>query len=113
LFDVTPAAASAIELVSGNDSQTGEVNTQLTDPFVVRVVDDFGNAIAGEDVAFAVAAFPDGATGQALTSLTATSDANGEAQSTLTLGDTAGTYTVDASFNGVIVSFTAEATNPI
>jgi len=113
LFDVTPAAASAIELVSGNDSQTGEVNTQLTDPFVVRVVDDFGNAIAGEDVAFAIASAPGGATGQALTSLTTTSDANGEAQSTLTLGDTAGTYTVDASFNGVIVSFTAEATNPI
>ena len=77
---------------------------------MLSVVDDFGNTIASEDVSFEIASAPDGAAGQGLTNLTATSDVNGEAQSTLTLGDTAGTYTVEASFNGVIVTFTAEAT---
>jgi adhesin/invasin len=111
LFDVTAATASAIEQVSGG-GQTGEVNTQLANPFVVRVVDDFGNLISGEDVAFAIVTDPDGATGQELTNLTATSNANGEAQSTLTLGSAAGTYTVESSFDGVVITFTADATTP-
>ena len=111
-FDVTTATSSAIEFVDG-DGQTGEVNTLLANPFVVRVVDDFGNAIAGEDVTFEITTVPTNATGQSLTTITAVSDPAGFAESTLTLGDTAGTYTVEASFNGVTVTFTANATDPI
>jgi len=111
-FDVSASTASAIEEVSGN-SQAGEVSTQLTEPFVVRVVDDFGNAIADEDVTFTITTVPGGASGQTLTASTVTTNADGLATTTLTLGDTAGTYSVDASFNSVIVTFTAEANNPI
>ncbi|WP_340103379.1 filamin/ABP280 repeat domain-containing protein [Rhodohalobacter sp. 8-1] len=109
-FDITAATASGIESVSG-DGQTALINTQLSDPFVVRVVDNFGNAIAGEDVSFTISGVPSDASGQSVSNLTDTSDADGLTSTTLTLGDTAGTYAVDAVFNGVTITFTADATN--
>ncbi|NOY79201.1 MAG: T9SS type A sorting domain-containing protein [Calditrichaeota bacterium] len=47
----TPGNPSVLEKISG-DNQTGTVNTQLTDPFVVRVTDENGNPVENVNVDF-------------------------------------------------------------
>ena len=101
-------AATAIEQtphsltkVSG-DSQEGLAGEQLATPFVVSVRDEDGSAIAGAVVSFSVTG------GGTLSSTTATTDANGRARSTLTLGSEPGTNTVSATVEGLgTVTFTA------
>ena len=81
--------------VSG-DGQQGPAGTVLAAPFVVSVLDEDGTAIAGAVVTFSVTAG-----GGALSSTTATTDANGRARSTLTLGSEPGTNTVVATVAGL------------
>ncbi|PWN07788.1 Ig-like domain-containing protein [Rhodohalobacter mucosus] len=107
-FDVSAAAASTLNEISGN-GQTGPISTTLAEAFVTEVQDAFGNPVAGETVDFSIATTPAGAAGQSLNTLSATTDAAGRAASTLTLGDTAGDYTTDATWNAATVSFTATA----
>ena len=85
------------------DSQEGLVDEQLAEPFVVSVSDENGAAIAGVAVSFAVTA------GEGtLSSATATTNANGRAATSLTLGSEAGTNTVTATVEGLApVTFTA------
>ena len=92
--------------VSG-DSQQGTSGTALAQPFVVEVQDGESAAFAGVPVVFAVTAG-----GGTLSETSTTTDANGQAQSTLTLGNSAGTNTVQVSVQGIAQSetFTAEAT---
>ena len=92
--------------VSG-DSQQGTSGTALAQPFVVEVQDANSVAFAGVPVAFAVTAG-----GGTLSATSTATDANGRAQSTLTLGNSAGTNTVGASAQGIsqTATFTAEAT---
>ena len=74
-------------------------------PFVVEVRDQNGNPLAGATVTFAVTA---GA--GTLSDTTATTDANGRAATTLTLGRQAGTITVVATVADLEpVTFTATA----
>ena len=90
--------------VSG-DEQQGVAGTALAAPFVVSVLDEDGAAIAGAVVTFSVTAG-----GGTLSSTTATTDANGRARSTLTLGSNPGTNTVVATVAGLEpVTFTATA----
>jgi hypothetical protein len=102
----TAGAAAKISLVSGNN-QTKTVGT-AADPFVVAVTDAGDNPISGFTVTFAVA------TGLGSVSVaTATTDAAGHAQTTLTLGTTAGPNTVTASATGLAggpLTFTAMGT---
>ena len=93
--------------VSG-DNQQQLIDTVLPDPFVVEVQDANSVAFAGVPVAFAVTAG-----GGTLSATSTTTDANGRAQSTLTLGNSAGTNTVSVSVQGIAQSetFTAEATS--
>ncbi|MCA1800358.1 MAG: hypothetical protein LC650_03605, partial [Actinobacteria bacterium] len=108
-FDVLPAAASSINLVSGNN-QSGVVTESLSAPFVVRVTDSFGNLVQNETVEFDITNTPAGASGDALSQDLVQTDASGEASSVLTLGTIAGSYTVSAALSGVgSVSFTANA----
>jgi hypothetical protein len=102
------AYADSITEVSG-DNQTGTVGQSLADPFVVRITTDIGDPVPDVEVTFTVT----GGSGSLSTSLQ-TTDANGEAQTTLTLGTTAGTdnNTVEAAASGVDgspVIFTASA----
>jgi len=111
-FTITPGAAATIALTSGNN-QSGTVGTALGSPFVVTVTDANGNPKSGTSVTFAVATTPSGATGQSLSTTSATTDSSGQASSTLTLGTKAGTYTVTATsgtLSGSPVTFTATGT---
>ena len=92
--------------VSG-DSQQGDPETALAQPFVVEVQDGNSVAFAGVPVTFAVTAG-----GGTLSATSTTTDANGRAASTLTLGNSAGTNTVQVSVQGIsqTATFTAEAT---
>lgn len=101
----TARAAAFLSLVSG-DNQTGSPNAVLSaSPLTVKATDQFGNAVSGESVAWAVTGGT--ATVSPTTSNTA---ANGQAQSVLTLGATPGPVTVTAtsgSLSGSPVTFHA------
>ncbi len=91
--------ASGITGVSGGN-QTALVNTAFGAPLVVKVVDARDVPVAGLSVSFAV-------TGGSATlgNATGTTDANGQAQTTVTAGATPGTITVTASSAGFSTSF--------
>ena len=91
--------------VSG-DNQQGTVGVVLTDPFVVEVRAQDGEAFAEVPVVFAVT---EG--GGTLSTTSTITDVNGRAQSTLTLGSVPGANTVEVSIEGIaeMVTFTALA----
>ncbi len=102
---VEPARPQTLTKVSG-EGQRGLVGTALTAPFVVSVLDQNGSAFAGAVVTFSVTAG-----GGTLSSTTVTTDANGRAATTLTLGSEPGANTVAATVAGLeTVTFTATAT---
>ena len=85
------------------DSQEGIAGAILDKSFVVSVADEDGSAIAGVVVSFAVTAG-----GGTLSSATVTTDANGRAATSLTLGREPGTNTVEVTVAGLAsVTFTA------
>ena len=93
-----------LDKVSG-DGQEGLSGVALAEPFVVSVLDQNGSAFAGAVVTFSVTAG-----GGTLSSTMATTDANGRARSTLTLGSEPGTNTVVATVAGLKPeTFTATA----
>ena len=111
-FTVIAGATTTLTLTSGNN-QSKQRSTLLTSPFVVTVTDASANPVSAISVAFAIATMPSGATGQSLSTTSATTAANGQASSTLTLGNVAGTYIVTATSTGLTgspVTFTATAT---
>ena len=72
--------------------QQGPAGAALSEPFVVLVLDQYGDPLAGATVTFAVTA-GDGT----LSVTTAATDADGRAAATLTLGPQPGTNTVEAT----------------
>ena len=99
------AIPQTLTKVSG-DGQEGPASTQLAAPFVVSVLDQDGSALAGVDVTFAVSAG-----GGTLSAVSATTNADGHATTTLTLGSDPGTNTVEAAVDGIeVVTFTATIT---
>ena len=106
--------------VSG-DEQEGPANTQLAESFVVLALDEDGVAMTGVVVSFSVSAGggmlsattdTNPCTIESSTSSTmATTDANGQATTTLTLGRDPETNTVEATVEGLEAeTFTATAT---
>jgi len=109
---VSPGPAQTVALTSGN-SQSGIIGTTLGSPFIVMVTDGYGNPVTGSGVTFSVATTPNGATGQSLSTVSTTTDTNGQAATILTLGNLTGTYTVTATSSGLTgspVTFAASAT---
>ena len=106
--DTSPPRATRLMKIS-NDNQSGFAGEALANPFIVEIRDQFDDPLEGVTVAFAVSA-GDGA----LSPATATTDANGQAESTLTLGNAPGGNTVMVSVEGIaeIVTFNAEASIP-
>ena len=99
-----PQTPHSLTKVSGNDQQ-GMASAQLAEPFVVSVLDQDSSPLAGVGVTFSVTAG-----GGLLSSTTATTDANGQAATRLTLGSELGTNTVEATVEGLEpVTFTATA----
>ena len=82
------------------DNQQGTVNAQLDDPLVVEVRDQYGEPLQGAQVVFTVTA-GDGRLGGRFAVENAITDANGRAESILTLGPQVGTNTVEVSVAGV------------
>ena len=99
------ATSPTLTSVSGNN-QIAAAGTTLANPFVVEVHDGTGNPLSGVGVTFVVRTG-----GGVLSSPTATTDASGQAASTLRLGTEAGTNTVEVSVEGIteIVTFRAVA----
>ena len=90
--------------ISG-DTQQGNTGAALAQPFVVEVQDGDSAVFAEVPVTFAVTAG-----GGTLSATSTTTDANGRAQSTLTLGNTGGTNTVSVSAQGASQTATFTAT---
>ena len=107
-FTATSLAASKITMVSG-DGQSAVLGRALTDPLVVRVTDANDMPVPNASVAF-TASSGNGAVAPAA----ATTDANGLAAGTWTLGATLGTQSVTAALVGPpgapFVTFTATGT---
>ena len=103
-FTATALAGLAIQLVKQSvDPQTGTVATGVTAP-VVKVVDQYGNAVSGVIVGFVVAG------GGTLGATQVTSDAAGLATATSwTLGSVVGTNTVTVT-SGTLPAVTFTAT---
>ena len=98
------ARPQTLTKVSG-DNQQGLAGEQLAKPFVISVLDEDGAAIAGAVVTFSVTAG-----GGTLSATSVTTDANGRARTTLTLGSEPGTNTVVATVAGLeSETFTATA----
>ena len=87
--------ADALEKVSG-DNQSGTPGNALANPFVVEVQDEDGEPLTGHSVTFSVTAG-----GGSLSETSARTNANGRAQTTLTLGSALGVNSVQASVSGV------------
>ncbi len=98
---ITAAAGSALQLASG-DAQTGTAGSALAAPFAARVVDAFGNAVAGEPVSWKVFA---GAS--ALSAGSSTTGADGIATVTATLDKIAGAQQFQALYKAVTIPFSA------
>ena len=81
--------------ISG-DNQSGVPGAVLANPFVIEARDGNGSALAGLSVTFTVTAG-----GGTLSVTNTTTDENGRAESTLTLGPNLGTNTVKASAAGI------------
>ena len=86
--------ADALEKVSG-DTQSGTPGNALANPFVVEVQDEDGEPLAGHRVTFEVTAG-----GGSLSETSATTDEDGRAETTLTLGSERGVNSVQASVSG-------------
>jgi hypothetical protein len=101
-----------LTLLQGN-GQAKPIGTALDNAFVVRVLDVASNPVPGVSVAFAIDSIPSGATGQSLRLVNSVTDAQGQAQAVLTLGNKVGSYVVSASSTGLDgspVRFGARAT---
>ena len=107
------AGRPAILAASTGNAQTQIVKTMLAQPFVVLATDRFGNPAQGVSVRFAVTEVPASAAGYSLTDTIVVTNAQGQAQSTLMLGDSVGSYKVTATSVAVPdsqVVFSATAT---
>ncbi len=107
-FTLLSDALEPLSKLSG-DNQRGLPNAPLPVPFVVEVRDlNEGWARRGVPVTFSVTAG-----GGALNVEQTETDGEGQAESLLTLGPHLGTNTVEVSAEGITVSFTAVAVNPV
>ncbi|MDQ6828018.1 MAG: Ig-like domain-containing protein, partial [Gemmatimonadota bacterium] len=102
--DVTvTAGAAALLAKSSGDAQAAAVAQPLPVPLAVRITDALSNPVPGVQVVFAIRAG-----GGSLANTSVTSDNSGRAQTTWTLGTSAGADTVTASIAGPpAVLFTA------
>ncbi len=115
IFQATATAGlpTFMTLLSGS-GQVGSVASALPVPLAVLVTDMGGNPVSGVSVAFTIAAAPEGATGQSVSSTSAITNSAGQASTILRLGNRAGQYVVRASsvgLSGSPVTFIATATS--
>ncbi len=110
IYNQLPLSALSKLLKISGDNQEGMPNETLAKMFVVEARDGNGSPLAGRSVTFAVVAG-----GGTLSVTNTTTDANGRAQSLLTLGPNLGTNVVKVGAEGISQTalFSAEATPPL
>ena len=96
VFRVTTGPPPASLIKMSGDSQSGTPGDALSNAFVVAVQDADGNTIEGVPVTFSVTAG-----GGSLSETSATTDRDGRASTTLTLGSRVGINSVQARVSGV------------
>jgi len=102
-----PATSTALAGQGVGDGQTGTVRTTLPSPIQVQVQDGNGNGVSGVLVTFAVT------TGNATVSpQQVMTDANGNAQTVVKLGTTAGTIKLNATAQGLNTLTFTETSQP-
>ena len=101
--NLPPPIPTSLEGISGNN-QTDLTGERLMNPFVVEVRDQYDDPMEGVTIAFVVSAG-----GGLLSHETVLTDANGQAESTLTLGIDPGTNTVEVSVEGIAETTTFNA----
>ena len=103
-----PPMPTTLAAISG-DNQNGLTGEALLNPFVVEVRDQYGDPLGGVPVTFALSTGDD-----SLSATITITDANGRAESTLTLGSEPGTNTVEVSAEDIsqTVVFSAGASLP-
>ncbi len=99
----TPPVPTTVQVVSG-DGQRAVQGLSLEEPIVIRVLDAQGQALAGETVTFAPAAGHGTAD-----PVSATTDSDGHAATTWTLGADGGTHTLALTATDATGSATATA----
>lgn len=113
-FTALSLTPNALTKTTGRDNQSATVMTALPLSLQVKLVnvDDIG--VPGETVSFSIISVPAGATGgtYVLSVASDVTDADGYAETSLTLGDKMGTYIVQASHGGGArtANFTCTAT---
>ncbi len=83
--------------ITAGNNQNALVNTTLTTPLTVRVVDPYGNPLNNVGVNWAITSYPPGASTQQLNLLASNSNISGYASTSLTLGRKKGSYIVTAT----------------
>ena len=109
-FTISGGAPTTLLLESGTN-QTGPPDSALPDSLKVKVVDAFGNGVAGVDVTWAITLG-----GGTLSSSVSATNALGIATTAFTLGSALGTYNVTATVSGLTGSpatFTATASTAV
>lgn len=108
--DPAAVALDAVQLVKrSGDGQVGPKTAALTDSIVVKTIDRYGNAVPGVTVTFTVSSG-----GGSVSPGTDTADATGDARTSWTLGDSAGTQTVTVRVSGAqgsSITFSAVASD--
>jgi hypothetical protein len=92
---VTPGPASNIAAVSGNGQSAPPITT-LAQPLVVKVTDQYGNAVSGISVTF-----NDGGAGGTFSPIPISTSSNGGASVNYTTSANAGSVTIQATATGV------------
>ncbi|NMB56911.1 hypothetical protein GYA19_03175 [Candidatus Beckwithbacteria bacterium] len=104
IFSVVADTSIKFMVITSGNNQIGTVNSQANTALRLKVVDPYNNPISGQGVNFAISSYPTGATNQALSQTSDTTDSNGLADTILTFGKKAGTYIVSASLTSSITN---------
>jgi hypothetical protein len=93
-----------LQIVSGNN-QTTTVNTAFANPLVVEVLDQFNNPVPNVNVTFTAPSSGASALFGGNSSITVTTDANGQASVNIDANTSAGSYAVTASVGSLSANF--------
>jgi hypothetical protein len=111
MFTTTGVAGApkVLSVLSGNN-QEKPIGSTLNAPFTAILSDSDANPVSGVVVSFSILQAPPGAAGMSLSAITPVTDTNGAASTTLTLGNRAGMYIVEAATRDITpVTFQAKA----
>ncbi|MEP6618733.1 MAG: carboxypeptidase regulatory-like domain-containing protein, partial [bacterium] len=104
-FTVFAAAGPAVDIVGTGSGQHAPAGTALPSQLSARVVDAFNNGVSGATVAWSVTSGPTAT----FSPSSSTTDANGFALTTVTLGGTPGALTIAATSGALTRTFAATA----